>query len=148
MIVMDLLAPDNVHLDLHAAGKAHLLSSLAGLAARATNLDADAIMAALAAREALGSTGVGKGLAMPHARVDGLRQAFVLIARLATPLRFEAIDDLPVDLVALVLLRPEPATDLAVLGSVARALRDKVVAERIRAARTAAEVLDALAGAA
>ena len=148
MIVTDLLALDDVHLDLHAAGKAHLLSSLAGLAAKATDLDAGAIMAALVAREALGSTGVGRGLAMPHARMDGVRRAFVLIARLATPLRFEAIDDLPVDLVALVLLRPEPATDLAVLGCVARALRDTAVAERIRAARAPADVLDALAGAA
>jgi PTS system nitrogen regulatory IIA component len=145
MSVKDLLAIENIHLDVSAGGKAHLLHSLAALAARATKLEAAAIAAAVDAREALGSTGVGKGLALPHARLPGLQIPFVLFARLATPLRFDAIDERPVDLVAFVLLPPEPAADVNVLGCVARALRDGTVAERVRKARTATDVLEALA---
>lgn len=139
MTLDDLLAPDSVIHGLRASGKAALLEDLARRAARALDLDADDILAALVRREGLGSTGIGAGVALPHARLDAVRRPYGLLARLREPLDFEAVDERPVDLVFL-LLRPTESggEPLNALARVARQLRDPENAAALRAARNAA----------
>src|SRR6185312_8809676 len=108
MTIGDIIPRDHVIVDLRIADKAQLLQELARRAAVALGLDQRVIFGVLQAREALGSTGLGRGFALPHARLAGLTSAFALFARLARPIEFAAIDERPVDLVIL-LLTPDSA---------------------------------------
>jgi PTS system nitrogen regulatory IIA component len=136
MQIGDFLVPQNVMLDVRASDKAELLRQLCSKAAAQAKLDPETVSAAIEKREALGSTGVGNGVALPHARVPGLNAPFALFARLRNTIDFEAIDEEPVDIVLLLLL-PETANgdQLNALACVARALRRPEALERIRAAR-------------
>jgi PTS system nitrogen regulatory IIA component len=98
-----LLTDDHVALKLRAASKPALLTELARRAAALTGLSEATLAAALAARESLGSTGFGAGIAVPHARIDGLSGVFGFLARLDKPVAYEAIDGKPVDLIFLLL---------------------------------------------
>lgn len=93
------------------------------------------IVAAAMERERLGSTGVGAGVALPHARLEGIDQVHVVFARLETAIDYDAIDERPVDLVAL-LLAPSDAggAHLRALAKVSRALRRQDMRQRLRAA--------------
>src|SRR6266851_1065325 len=99
MEIKDFLAPLHVVIDLRASDKKRLLEELARRAAAAVGLGAESIASALSKREALGSTGTGGGVAVPHARLAGLGRPFGLLARLTKPVDFDAIDGQPVDLV-------------------------------------------------
>ena len=134
----ELLTVDHVALKLRAANKPALLAELARRAAVITGLGEATLSEALAAREALGSTGFGAGIAVPHAKIDGLPAVFGFFARMEKPVAFDAIDEKPVDLVFL-LLSPTaaPGEHLAMLAAVSRRLRDKAVADSLRAADTA-----------
>jgi nitrogen PTS system EIIA component len=136
----DFLEQDGVVLGLRAGNKAELIKALAKRAAARLKLPAEAVAAPLLAREALGSTGIGRGIALPHARIANLPRPVGLLARLEKPVDFAAIDDEPIDLVFL-LLTPENAgrEHLAALAAVSRVLRDAAVTRRLRAARDAAE---------
>src|SRR5689334_22901974 len=144
----DLIRPQCVISALRVDDKATLLRELSERAARLTGLDRQSVLQAIQSREALGSTGVGLGIALPHARVAGLRQFFGFFARLARPIAFAAIDDRPVDLVFFLLI-PEAIGDehLAALACVSRRLRDHQVAESIRTANTSVELYDHLTAA-
>lgn len=134
----DLLTNEHVALRLRAPTKTALLTELARRAAALTFLPESSITQALAARESLGSTGFGNGVAVPHARIEGLRDVFGFLARLEKPVAYEAIDGKPVDLVFL-LLSPHAANSehLATLAAVSRRLRDKAVADALRGAESA-----------
>ncbi|MBX4389252.1 PTS sugar transporter subunit IIA, partial [Mycobacterium tuberculosis] len=80
-----------------------LFALLADVAARAYGLDAAAVAAALAARERLGTTGFGGGIAIPHGRIEGLESVRGVMMRLDRPIDFGAVDDSPVDLVFMLL---------------------------------------------
>ena len=145
MHVADLLTPDRVVAKLHATDKAQLLADLARRAAAATGLPQPAIQEALAAREALGPTGVGAGVAIPHARVAGLDRFFGLFARMKRQISYDAIDDQPVDLVFLLLIPPNATTEhLQALACVSRRLRDQKVTACLRKAEAAAALYSAL----
>ncbi|BAU92614.1 putative PTS IIA-like nitrogen-regulatory protein PtsN [Methylorubrum populi] len=147
MSVDGLLAPGQVIHGLRVSGKAALLDDLAGRAARMLALDAGAIRAALVRREGLGSTGIGGGVALPHARLDAVRQPYGLLARLRDPLDFDAIDERPVDLVFLLLLPAGSGGEtLNALARVARRLRDPETAAALRGARDAAGLLALVSG--
>jgi PTS system nitrogen regulatory IIA component len=140
------LFPDTgILLDLHAAGKRDLLERLAAEAAALQGRDAAAVLEALLARERLGSTALGRGVGLPHSRMDGDHPPLMLFARLRRGLDFEARDDEPVDLVFMVLW-PEAAPEgfLPALSELCRSLRDPQVLRRLRQAATPAEVLDVL----
>lgn len=130
-----------------AADKTALLRLLAGLASQAAGVDQASLAAALAARERLGSTGIGGGLALPHARLAALAAPMGWLVRLARPVAFEAVDGAPVDLVVM-LLSPEAdnAGHLAALAAVSRRLRQPDIAAAIRAAPDAASMRTALIG--
>jgi PTS system nitrogen regulatory IIA component len=137
MGLSEFLSPDAVVLDLEAACKREALARLAEKASALTGRPAEAIRTALMEREQLGSTGVGRGVAIPHGKIDGLGAMVGILAKLATPVDFEAVDDQPVDLV-FILLAPTDATaaHLKALAKVSRLLRDEDVREAMRGAKT------------
>ena len=146
MHLSDLIAPDRVFVNLRIADKAQLLGELAKQAAARISVEAQAIVAALSARERLGSTGFGRGFALPHARVDGVEQVFGLFVRLAQPIDFAAIDGQPVDLVFLLLIPPGAGNDhVGALAAVARRMRDDNTLRQIRKANSAISLYRALA---
>src|SRR3954451_3889351 len=121
--ISDLVSPERVLVGVRAASKAQLLAQLARLAAQATGLGADVILDWLSRREGLGTTGVGGGIAIPHAKVPGLERLTSFFVKLAQGIDFAAVDGLPVDLVFLV-LAPETAgaEHLKALARLARVL--------------------------
>jgi PTS system nitrogen regulatory IIA component len=143
----EIVPPERVILDLEVRGKAELLAALAGLAAGATGEPEDAVRAALDHREALGTTAVGGGIALPHARLAGLPVLTGFLVRLATPIECEAVDAEPVDLVVLLLAPEHAAHDyLRVLARVARVLADPERRRRLRRAGDVAAAHTALVG--
>jgi PTS system nitrogen regulatory IIA component len=146
MKISDFLSPSQVMLDLRAGDKRRLLHQLSSQAAAEAGLDAGDVAKQIAKREELGSTGVGNGVALPHARLKGLKSPFGLLARLHHGIDFEAIDDEPVDIVFLLLLPDAPdETQRNALACAARALRPPVVRERVRAAADRETLFRALA---
>lgn len=145
MKLSDLVTSQTVILDIRAATKPEVLAELAGRAAFLTHLDRMAIFRALLDREAIGSTGLGLGVAMPCARFKELRVPFALFARLGRPIEFHALDGRPVDMIFL-LLGPEPATAtyLKLLISTCRALREPIIRERLRDCFDANSIVAAL----
>ncbi|WP_132251293.1 PTS sugar transporter subunit IIA [Methylobacterium segetis] len=142
-----ILAPDGVLHGLRAAGKAALLGDLARRAARALPIDGAELLAALLRREDLGSTGVGDGVALPHARLEALARPFGILARLREPIAFDAIDEAPVDLVCLLLLPADAGGEHPnALACIARRLREPGIAAALRGARDAATLRAALCG--
>ena len=141
----DILGRQHVVPGLNAGDKASLLAELARRAALALKRDDAPVRQALEAREGLGSTGVGQGVAIPHARIEGLTQAFGMFARMEPPIDFGAIDGRPVDLVFLLLTPGTGAAHLQALAAISRRLRDPAVAASLRGAPTAKEMFDVLA---
>jgi nitrogen PTS system EIIA component len=147
MTVDEFLAPSDVLVGLRAATKNALLEDLARRAAAALGIGLDAIFPALARRENLGSTGIGDGIALPHARLEAVARPYGILARLREPIDFEAVDDNPVDLVFLLLLpAPDRHEPLNALACVARRLRDAETAAALRGARDAAALYAAVTG--
>ncbi len=131
----ELLRGDSIVLGMEADAKPALLASLAQRIAPIAGLPAAAIGEAVRQREALGSTGFGQGSAIPHARLAGLDAVTVLVARLAEPMEWGALDGVPVDLVVLLLSPEEVGADhLKALARISRALRNPQIAAAMRAA--------------
>jgi len=145
MDIKDFLSPADTHVDLRAADKTRLLQELSRRAAVSLDLPAEQISAEILKREALGSTGTGGGVAIPHARIQGLTKAFGIFARLNKPIDFEAIDGRPVDLVFLLLLPANPVGEqLKALAAIARKLRDPACLRDLRATSGAAGLYAAM----
>jgi PTS system nitrogen regulatory IIA component len=136
----DIIRPHSI-IGLSAATKPALFRALAGKAAEQLALPEAAILEALNRREALGSTGVGGGVAMPHAPMAGLAAPFGLLARLERPVPYDAIDGEPVDLVCLV-LTPENGGKgrIDALACIAKRLRPQEIRDRIRNVRSSEDI--------
>lgn len=134
----EFLSSDAVIQGLKARCKREVLAQLADRAAELTGVPADAIRTTIAEREQLGSTGVGRGVAIPHGKVEGLSRVVGVLAKLDAPVDFDAVDDQPVDLVFL-LLAPTNASaaHLKALAKVSRLFRDEDAREALRGAKTA-----------
>lgn len=133
----DILTVDRVDAAMTASNKKGLFQQLAIAAGRKTGLEPKAIAAALNAREKIGSTGFGGGVALPHAKIDGLDSVFGAFARLTSPIAYQSVDELPVDLVFLILSPPDAGADhLKALAGVSRALRDRATVAKLRGARS------------
>jgi len=132
----DLLKPEGVFASLRVKNKKQALRALATRAARITGLDENYIFDMLLQRERLGTTAVGRVIAIPHARLDGISNLATVFAQLDEPIDFEAPDNEAVDLV-FVLLAPEHAgaDHLKALARISRVLRDSQTIEKLRAAR-------------
>ena len=147
MKISDFLSPAHVMIDVRASDKSRLLEQLSTQAAAEVGLAADEVMTEIAKREELGSTGVGNGVALPHARLQSLKTPFGLFARLHHGIDFDAIDGEPVDIVVLLLI-PEAGDGAKgnALACVARALRDAETLRKLRSARDRETLLRVLAG--
>ena len=139
-----LTGPEAVLASVKASGKKAMLAELASRAAAVFSVDERRLFDRLLERERLGSTGIGGGIAIPHARMPSLTKPVGLFARLATPIDFDAIDERPVDIVFL-LAAPEGAgaDHLKALARVSRLLRDRALVDKLRATENA-EALYAL----
>jgi PTS system nitrogen regulatory IIA component len=141
MNAADLIASENVTVGLRAASKEEVLRELARRAAHQVGISEPVILRALLDREALGSTGVGVGVALPHACIAGLGRLFGYFARLSSPIDYAAVDDQPVDLVFLMLGPEAPGVEYRkALASVSRVLRESGTRARLRAAAGTDEV--------
>jgi PTS system nitrogen regulatory IIA component len=141
MHVKDFLSPGCATIERGGTDKPRLLNDLARRAAALLNLRAEDVAAALLQREALGSTGMGGGVAVPHCRLSSVSEPFGMLVRLDKPINFDAIDDRKVDLVFLLLLPTATQGErLNALAAVARTLRDPETAQRLRAAVDAADL--------
>jgi len=129
-----LLKPEAVRSVTGVSSKKRLMRDLGELAATSWGVDPNAAVEALQERESLGPTGVGAGVALPHARLPGLDGVIGLFVRLDKPLPFDAVDRQPVDLV-FALFAPEDAgaKHLKALASVSRALRNTKLQAKLRA---------------
>lgn len=139
--IVDLIPAANVALDVDAPTKNRLFETVAALFERDTGLARGTIVESLAAREKLGSTGLGQGIAIPHGRLKGLAEARGAFVRLASPIAFDAPDGRPVSQV-FVLLVPEHATDrhLQILSELAQMFSERPFRERLAGAGDAGEV--------
>ena len=146
MTLDELIPEERVFDRLRAADKPALLTALARLAAQPLGLPPAPVAAALAAREALGSTGTGGGIALPHARLDVLAAPTGFFARLNRPMAWDAVDGGAVDLVFLLLSPAADAEHLKALAAVARRLRTPGVAEAMREAGSPTALRAALVG--
>lgn len=145
MNISDFLAPADVIVDMRATDKDQLLRELSQRAAASLGFDARLVTAEILKREELGSTGIGEGIAIPHARIPKLDKPFGILVRLKKAIDFAAIDENPVDLIFLLLLPGATEGDqLNALASVARMLRSPITSSAIRAARDGAEAYEAI----
>jgi len=133
MVLSDILAAEAVHFAQSETSKKRLLQKISEQAANEYGLKSDEVFSALNARESLGTTGVGRGVAIPHARFESLDHIVGLFTRLGKPLEYGSMDHRPVDLI-FTLLAPEKegAEHLKALALVSRTLRDENVCAKLR----------------
>ena len=147
MKIKDFLSASDVAVDVRASDKSALLKELAGRAAVALDLPADEVSTEIERRDELGSTGIGGGVSIPHARLREVKKPFGVFVRLKSPIEFDAIDGRPVDLVFLLMLPASSQLEqLNALAAVARRLRDPAVLKKLREASTSGELYRAITG--
>lgn len=131
-LIATLLPRSNIALDLDAGNKKQVFEQAAALFAQTQSLAHSAVVDSLLAREKLGSTGLGQGIAIPHGRIKGLKEATGALLRLKTAIPFDAPDGAPVNLL-FVLLVPAHATDLhlQILGELAQLFSDKALRQQL-----------------
>lgn len=145
MILADLIAPDSVLPSLEVTDKKQLLAELASRASNIAGLEERDIFDALLQRERLGSTGLGQGVAIPHARLPGINRIVGMFVRLAEPVDFEAADGENVAVVVL-LLTPEGAgaDHLKALARISRLLRDPSSVQKLKSLADAEALYEVL----
>lgn len=142
----DLISRDQIVLGVRATDKVQAIGEATKRLANHLGSDPKLILQTILAREQMGSTGLGRGFALPHARLPGTEKASGLLMRLARPIEFEAIDRLPVDIIFLLIMPAEKSAEqMTALASVARSMRDENLLVAIRKAKSAAALYDHLA---
>ena len=131
----DILSPGSVVAGLSVTTKKTLFQQVAALAEKQGAVDARTVIERLSERERLGSTGFGGGVAIPHGKIEGLDRVIGVFARLDQPIDFQAIDDMPVDIVFMLLSPPDAGAEhLKALARVSRKLRDRAFVAKLRGA--------------
>jgi len=146
MLISDLLSQERIRIDVHCSSKKKLLEIISQeLARNSEGLKAREIFESLCARERLGSTGLGKGVAIPHGRVKGSQSIQVCFIRLKKPLPFDSADGEPVDLLFAMTV-PENCNEdhLKLLAHVAELFGDPELLDRLREAGDSAALLKLL----
>ncbi len=135
MNVAQLLTPATTCCNAAAVSKKRVLEFVSSFLAQCTAcIDADALYQALLERERLGSTGIGQGIAIPHCRLPGCDRITGVLVKLEQPVDFDAIDNIPVDLVfALVVPDEQNDEHLQTLAAIAELLEDPQIREQLRA---------------
>ncbi|MFA7664890.1 MAG: PTS IIA-like nitrogen regulatory protein PtsN [Burkholderiaceae bacterium] len=136
-----LLTPNNVVIDLSVTSKKRLFEQIGLLFENNQGIERSKVFDSLFARERLGSTGLGEGVAIPHGRIKGLKEAVAAVVRLAEPLPFDAPDGKPVSILVFLLV-PEQATEehLELLSELAELLSDENIRAALAQASDPAEV--------
>jgi PTS system nitrogen regulatory IIA component len=133
MEIADLLVPRGVIAQLRIGSKKQVLQEIARRAATLSGVAERPVYDVLAERERLGSTGIGRGIAVPHGKLAKLSRLYGVFARLERPIAFDAIDDQPVDLVfALLAPADAGAEHLRALARVSRLLRGAAICQKLR----------------
>ena len=140
-LISKILLPGNILCGLDAGSKERLFEAAGLLFENSQQIPRKKVLDSLAAREKLGSTGLGHGIAIPHGRIKGLREATGAFAKLTTPISFDAPDGQPVGLL-FILLVPVHATDLhlEILGELAQMFSDRRLREQLQAGSDPAEI--------
>lgn len=140
-LVSKLLPLSNVILELDASSKKRVFEQVGLLFENNHHIARSQVFDSLFAREKLGSTGLGQGIAIPHGRIKGLKEAVGAIVRMKQPIPFDAPDGQPVNLI-FVLLVPDRATDLhlQILSELAQMFSDKPFREQLLAGATSSAV--------
>ncbi len=142
----DLLLPNAIAPRARWQGRKQVLSEMSAMMAQALGLDARLVHEAVQERERLGSTGVGEGVAIPHARIETLSRPVAGFARLLEPADFEAIDERPADLILMLLAPTDAGADhLRALARAARVFRQERIRTALRQAQSAETVFAILA---
>ena len=132
MKIKDILNADCLLVEKSSLTKKQLLEKLAHLAGEKTGLDSMVVLNALVERERLGTTGIGRGVALPHTRLEGLKNIFCAFMK-TKPTNFDAVDNKPVDLLFLLLVPENAGADhLKALASLSRLLRDEKTTDKLR----------------
>ncbi|MEQ1661262.1 MAG: PTS sugar transporter subunit IIA [Thiobacillus sp.] len=141
-LIAPLLSPETTLLDLPFSSKKKLFEHAADLFGKTLTLKPADIFTSLFERERLGSTALGCGIAIPHGRIKGLKDARGALYRLSTPLEFDAPDNQPVSL-CFILLVPKDAneTHLQILGELAQLFGEESIREKMLASRNTDELL-------
>lgn len=136
--ISQLLSTENIVLDLDASSKKRVFEHVGLLFENNQGIARSTVFDSLFAREKLGSTGLGRGIAIPHGRIKGLKHASGAFLRLATPVPFDSPDGMPVSLL-FVLLVPEQATEqhLQILSELAERFSDRACRDALCAANSA-----------
>jgi len=146
-LVAELFSAEDVLLDLDATDKAGVFEEVARLFEQRHGIAPALVVDRLTARERIGSTGLGNGVAVPHARIDGLSQAVVAVVRPRAPIPFDAPDYKPVSDIV-VFLVPKQSTDqcLLILAEIAQMFSDQGFLQRLRTSTSATQVHELFAG--
>ena len=143
MTISALLTKDNIFIDTNITSKKRLLEFIANQSSSTIEEDEkNKLYCNLLDRERLGSTGLGRGFAVPHARMENLDEAFGVFIKLNQAINFDAPDNIPVDLVFAIVI-PEQATDqhLQILSALAKIFSQPDVCESIRQAESSEEII-------
>ena len=144
--INQLLSPENIVLDLDASSKKRVFEHAGLLFENNQGIASRTVFDSLFAREKLGSTGLGRGIAIPHGRIKGLKQASGAFIRLTSPVPFDSPDGQPVSL-RFVLLVPEQATEqhLQILSELAERFSDRTCREALQTAENPEAIRNILA---
>lgn len=143
MKIQTLINPDHVHLDLEASNLVEALKIVSDLAAPTVNLPAEEVARGLAEREALGSTAIGGGFAIPHCKLRGLSGIVITLARFRNPVAFGSPEGESVEFMFVVLSPPDqPALHLQALSQIARTLKSENIRRRLLEVHDGAEVVE------
>ena len=141
MKIIEILKPSHILLDEESSSKKQVLETIAKTAAPEIKCEQQIVFDALVERERLGTTGIGKGVAIPHARLAGLTELYCTFLRVK-PVDFESIDSKPVDLVFCLLVPEESGADhLKALARISKLLRNEDVCVSLRNAKDTQELL-------
>ncbi|MDQ3187252.1 MAG: PTS sugar transporter subunit IIA [Pseudomonadota bacterium] len=140
-LIAQLLPLSNVIAELDAGTKKSVFEQIGQLFENSLHIASNEVSDSLLTREKLGSTGLGQGVAIPHGRIKGLREAAAALIRMKNPIPFDAPDDIPVSLIC-VLLVPETATDLhlQILSELAQMFSNKNFREGLLTSKDQAEI--------
>ncbi len=131
----EMLTPNGVAVGLSVTNKKTLFQHFGAVAEREYGLSAHDVIDRLTERERLGSTGFGNAVAIPHGKIDGLDHIVAVFVRLAQPIDFQSIDQMPVDIVFCLLSPPDSGADhLKALAQISRWLRDPQFVAKVRGA--------------
>lgn len=147
MIISDIISLDRTECAVECQSKKRIFEVISEIAVKGNpQLNLNDVLASMLAREKMGSTGIGNGIAIPHGRIEGIQDIVAIIVTSEEPIQFDAIDDKPVDIFFALLVPSEQTQEhLQTLSSIAQKLSDKNIVKALRSAATRDEIISALA---